>query len=159
MNATTMTKNKIKIDLIEALWFFGKLSAEELPIFATQAINSGFDSPALRKLAGIQHAALHDVKSLFEQCLIDMGRAPLSKCEAGLRLAHTIAAQIVSGEITPYEGARKIWWDIWEECRELTELKAFVGLASGYEDEPDHRQDYVNDIVKEAHKLCSRSLQ
>ncbi len=79
------------------------------------------------------------------------------KCEAGMRVAKGIAKQIVSGEIESYEGARKIWVDVWEECRELDELTVFVGLTSGYEDEPEHRKEYIEDIIREAKTLISDS--
>ena len=141
------------IELAHALWQIGKFPVERLPDVAIQALEKGFDGPALRELAGLQKLTERDLGNLFELALKEVGRLPMSKREAGLIVAKNIAQEIINGNIEPYEGARRIWWDIWEQNRELDELKVFVGLASGYEDEPDHRHEYVDDILKEARKL------
>ncbi|WP_145261701.1 hypothetical protein [Planctomycetes bacterium Pan216] len=67
-------------------------------------------------------------------------------------LARKYAEQIVDGTLSPYEGARRIWWELWTDCRELKELAIFAGLASEYEDDSSeaHRSEYQRDIVDEA---------
>jgi hypothetical protein len=143
----------LEIDLAQALWCLGQLPPEDIPEIACQALERGFDSPTIRKLAGLHKPVASDIGDLFDRAMIEMGRKPLSKKAAGLLIAKDIAAQIVRGQIDPYQGAREIWWEIWNECERPEELKAFVGLADGYEDEPSHREQYRNDIVAEAKKL------
>jgi hypothetical protein len=143
----------MKIELAQALWQIGKLSAEKLPDVAIQALRRGFDGSALRELAGLQKPTKQDIGDLFDRALKEVECLPISKREASLIVAKNIAQEIINGNIEPYEGARRIWWDIWDQNRELDELKVFVGLASGYEDEPNHQQKYANDIIKEARKL------
>ena len=145
--------HNMKIELAQALRQIGKLAAETLPDVAIQALGRGFDGPALRELAGLQRPTEQDIGNLFERALKEVGCLPISKREAGLIVANDIAQDIINGNIEPYEGARRIWWDIWDQNRELDELKVFVGLASGYEEEPSHRQEYIVDIIKEARKL------
>jgi len=146
----------MKFKLVQALWQIGKLPPERLPAIATQAFGMGFDGPALRELAGLQKPSVGDLYDLFERALKELGCHSISMRDAGLIVAKHIAEEIVNGNIEPYEGARRIWWDIWDQNRELTELKVFVGLASGYEDEPNYQQDYVRDIVEEARRLIQK---
>jgi len=76
-------------------------------------------------------------------------------------VAQHYARQIVEGYLSPYEGARKIWWELWTDCRELDELSAFAGLASEYEDDSSeaHRTEYEHDIIEEARALVIEGLK
>jgi len=68
-----------------------------------------------------------------------------------------IADQILTGEITPYRGAAEIWAALAEEPGEYPEhLKAFVGLASEWQDHPEQRDDLDAYIRDEARLLISR---
>lgn len=82
--------------------------------------------------------------------------APLVS-EPVLREILAIAQRIVRGEITPYKGAAAIWSILAEEGNEYPEeLRVFVGLASEWEDQPDHRDAYGEDIREEAQLLLER---
>jgi hypothetical protein len=67
------------------------------------------------------------------------------------------ATEIIDGNLTPYEGARLIWWHGYLELGCPDELTPFVGLASEWEDDPDHRSLHEQDIVNEARQLIERS--
>jgi len=145
----------MEIELAEALWVLGKLPAEALPEVACEALAKGADGPALRQLAGLQNPTRREVDDLFERALAELGRKLPSKRDAGLYFAKNIASKIISGEVEPYEGARQIWMEVWNECGRPEELTVFVGLADGYEDEPQHQEAYRKDIIDEAKKLVS----
>lgn len=65
-----------------------------------------------------------------------------------------VARQIVHNEVSPYKGAAAIWRVIAEEEGEYPrELRVFVGLASEWQDQPDYRDAYEQDIREEAQLL------
>lgn len=74
-----------------------------------------------------------------------------------LCLALEIAEQICAGTTDPYGGAVRIWTAVREAHDEdFDELKAFIGLASEWQDDPSHRELIASDIRDEALKLLDR---
>lgn len=143
------------IESAEAHWWFGKTPSSELPRVASDLLESGYDTESLRQVAGLDAGSQTDIDTLFERALKELGRIKLAREEAGLKLAKEVCREIVSGSLSPYQGARKIWWEIWENERGLDRLRVFVGLASEYEDDHKHREDYANAILREAQSLLS----
>ncbi|MHB9037495.1 MAG: acetylornithine transaminase [Armatimonadota bacterium] len=95
----------IDVALWEAFWRVGWLNLHELEDFATRLMAKGFDSPSLSEIA----AGLADswtAKSLLDAAIRELGRVPMSQSEAGLLLARHIAAEVVSGELSPDSGAK-----------------------------------------------------
>ena len=81
--------------------------------------------------------------------------------EAVRQQAVDIARAIVTGRLTPIEGAKKIWWDIWmviakEEGEEEELLRRFVGNASEWEDHPDARPEIEEGIRQVALRVVER---
>lgn len=140
---------------------FDILPSSELPGLAMLALESGFDSPSLRELAGELHPTWADSGPLFECVLRDLGIARLSHQQAAHFLARHYAEQILSGLLTPYEGARHIWWQVannlWDDREIWQQYSIFVGLASEWEDHEAGRLDYEQDIRDEARKILNRS--
>lgn len=94
------------------------------------------------------------VDSLLDELLRDLGDRPMDVERAGRLVAQMLAEKIIGGSIEPAVGARKIWWDVARKVPSLEpRLRIFVGLASGWEDSPDHRSGYEDDIVKAAFRL------
>jgi len=63
-----------------------------------------------------------------------------SELERAIHLAIEVSKSIVDGTLPPYEGARKIWWDVWTLCRyesEGDELAVFIGYATEWEEHPE----------------------
>lgn len=71
-----------------------------------------------------------------------------------LREVLAVARKIVQNEVSPYQGAAAIWSALAEEEGEYPkELRVFVGLASEWQDQPDYRDAYEQDILDEAQLL------
>ena len=71
----------------------------------------GYDGKALRELAW-RKESWQEVGALLDQALNEMGIMPLPNPDATLRVAKQIASQVISGKLTPYEGAlrlSKVW--------------------------------------------------
>jgi hypothetical protein len=131
----------------------GRLLAEDLPAIAVRALEEGYDSPTLRQLAGAEGRDSGDLRTLFLKALQELGVQPLSPAEAGLSLARSIADDVLAGSIDPYDGARRIWSEVYTRFPHLVQLRPFVGLASEYEDDAKHREEYRRSIVEECRAL------
>jgi hypothetical protein len=85
----------------------------------------------------------------------------INRSSAGLVLATHYARQIISGSVTPYDGARNIWWNVanrfMQEKEIWNQLRIFVGLASEYEDYPPGRPEFEKQIRDEAKNLIDRN--
>jgi hypothetical protein len=140
------------LDSIVAEWYLGLYPPEKMPMLAAWALEQGFDGTALRELAGRTNATYSDERDLIERALRELGREPLDLSNAGRLLATLLCQQIVSGTTSPYQGASRIW-AIYDRCGMPKSLIPFVGFASEWEDDPEHRDHYDKLIAEAAKKL------
>jgi hypothetical protein len=77
----------------------------------------------------------------------------MSELDAVYGRAVAYATEVLQGARTPYEGARELWRLSTEVDRLADALRAFVALASEWEDDPENRIAYENDIRIEAERL------
>lgn len=138
-------------------YVFGTLLIDDLPALAVQALEDGHDSPSLRQLAGADCSDHQEIRKLFLRTLGELKLALPSPRDAGLSLARSIADEVLKETIVPYEGAKRIWHDVYTRFPELVELKYFVGLASEYEDDEKHRDSYSNQIIEECKTLLAKT--
>jgi hypothetical protein len=124
--------------LVQAAWESGYLPSEDFPRFAEDALESGFDGRCTRRIAGLIRPTTSDLQPFMGGFLQELGVEPkLSRQEAGRALARVVAEAIVTGRISPYEGARFIGYKVGNDLREndlREKYLPFVGLASAYED-------------------------
>jgi hypothetical protein len=59
------------------------------------------------------------------------------------------------GTLTPYEASRPIWSQGWEALGRPDDLTVFVGLASEWEDNPESREHYEQDMLEAARALLA----
>jgi hypothetical protein len=140
------------LDSIVAEWYLGLYPPEKMPMLAAWALEQGFDGAALRELAGRTNATYSDERDLIERALRELGREPLDLSNAGRLLATLLCQQIVSGTTSPYQGASRIW-AIYDRCGMPKSLIPFVGFASEWEDDLEHRDHYDKLIAEAAKKL------
>jgi hypothetical protein len=116
-------------------WTFYPLPSEQLPEIAFDALAEGYDSPSLRALAGVTNPIMSEVEPLFRKALEELGIPIPDYSDSGKSVALYYAKAILSGDVSPYEGARTLW-NLYNDDRvEIhNELLIFVGLASEYED-------------------------
>lgn len=94
-----------------------KLSADHVMAWAENLLVAGFDSPALRRLAGMSLDGdcahrVEDLLPLFARALEELEFPDLSVDEAVDRYEALIAERILSGELNPREGARRIYGEV-----------------------------------------------
>jgi hypothetical protein len=148
----------MNIDTILARHVLGLLSVDELPGIALDAIQAGYDSPSLRQLAGTSEHESEEAHRLFTRTIRELELPVPPAPQAGLMLARDTAREVLSGAITPYEGAKLIWDKVYTRLPELKQLTPFVGLASEYEDDPDHRDEYSRRIIEKCESLVGKDM-
>jgi len=144
--------NQMDLDSLVAEWYLGLYPPEKMPLLAVWALEQGFDGKALRELAGLTTATCSNERGLIESALCELGKEPLDLSGAGRLLAILLCQEIVSGNTGPYEGAARIW-SIYDRCGRPQSLIPFVGFASEWEDDLDHREHYNKLIVEAAKKF------
>ena len=137
-------------EILAALWQLKSLASEEVPGTAEALLTRGYDTPAVVELAGLVRPVRSDAEPIVERALRELGVKRPTDAEAGRSLAAFWAAEILAGRLDPYVGARRIWTESWFACGQPDDLIPFVGLASQYEDSPEHRSELVADIVAAA---------
>ncbi len=140
------------LDIAEALFVLNLLSNDKLPEVAVAALVDGIDNRPLRILAGLSSVELQTAREFFTQALELLGRGKLSKEEAARRYTRFVARQILSGELSPYEGARRIWGASTKVDTEFHDVDPFIYAASEYEDRPEDREFFTKEILLEAQR-------
>jgi hypothetical protein len=126
---------------------------EQLPAMATEALSNGIDSPSLRELAGTSSSEVRDARDLFVQASQELGIETPSNVDARRQLARHWASQILDGSLSPRDGAGRIWWKAANPLNKPDDLIVFVGLASEWDDYPNHRAELDGAIVEAARTL------
>jgi hypothetical protein len=160
--------NADEIRLIQAQWTLGILNPERMVEFACQALEADIDSPSLCQLAGEIKPTHWTVQPLFDRIISELRLELLNKDQANLIVARNWARQIVSGEISPYDGAKGIERECCPTLRSGDRFVIIACSASEYEDlqfvrsgSPEHYDSLIRiceeDIVHEAKLLLKES--
>lgn len=136
----------------------GQLSGEEVHAIAMNALLTGIDCEEVLVLVDMRKPFEFDLEELFIRLIDKLGAKLPEIQEATLRVGREVAARIISGSMTPYDGARHIWQTLATIDGHDKRLNVFVGLASEIEDcmSEEARAEYVLDIVREAKALLGR---
>ena len=137
-------------------YVLGDVLADDLPAVAREALADGHESASLRQLAGATGLDMHELRGLFSKALDELGLPLPSTSEAGIEVARSIAEDVIDGRTNAYQGAKRIWREIFTRFPGLTQLKPFVGFASEYEDDEKHRDEYARLIVEECRILAGK---
>jgi hypothetical protein len=140
------------VDSVVAEWYLGLYPPEKMPAVACWALEAGYDSPALRELAGCANVTRSNHGILVERALRELGKEPLSLGDAERLFAILVCRQIISGKVSPYEGASRLW-AAHNRCGLLKTLLPFVGFASEWEDDVANRDHYEKLIVRAAQEF------
>jgi hypothetical protein len=130
----------------------GLLSGEDLPDVAAAMLQNGFDSQALREVAGLTQPTLRDAGDTFARALSAAGMAQNSRDEDVRLVVSDAVRAIAEGEVTPYAGAailHAMWLGL--DCPEL--LGEFIYLEDEWSDHPEDREAIEEEIVAAARRL------
>jgi hypothetical protein len=140
-----------------ARWKLGDLAPEQVPAIALRALEDGSEMTEICVLAGLTSPTRRDVDDEIPLLLQELGTARPTRPQAAKILADEVLRKIVKGEVDAYGGARVLWSysNDFEDLGVWEQLRPFVGAASEWEDDPERRPDYEQDIVEEATALLA----
>lgn len=106
-------------ELFAARWAAGDIRPEQTPGIAADMLESGLDTPSMRRLAGEMRAGCRaDVEELVDKMLKELGvKVPDSEVEAKMLSTRQIARKVIDGMQNPWKAVselKRIWgYDIW----------------------------------------------
>lgn len=142
-----------KLQLIASKMALDLILPEELIRAGVDALEDGLDSKTLRILAGLNETQIDEAGTTFDRALVELNIHKPSKREAVLQLTRETARDILSGKISPYEGAKRIWRLSLHIDEHLPELDTYVYGASEWEDRPEDRHIFEEGIIIAARDL------
>ncbi len=155
--ALNLRIDKMDITHAQALWVLGLLASDRLPEIALNAMENGVDSPSLEILASLIGSEITEAPKLFEQVLNELGLPVLSRRDAACNYAIAVSMQILNEELSPQDGANKLWdASIRVENSDFHELDTFIYAASELQSRPEDQEFFNNEILKEARIWASR---
>jgi hypothetical protein len=138
------------LDSLAAQYVLRCISTEDLKDHAYTAMLAGYESPSLAALAGAEKTLTSpDLRDLFEAALRELGIELPGRLKAGLAMKRMYARQVVSGELTPRDGAGHIVALFHELEGELQKshhyagdnfgIAQIIGCYYAYDDTQDHQ--------------------
>lgn len=145
---------------LEAATFAGQLALDlitrsEVIEWASTQVANGEQRPTVVELAGLDENAQDRVDELLEDLLVDLGLASLTDYQAAMLSASRVSRQLCGGEKEPIDAARAIWRIATQVPASQVDLRPFIGLASEWDDDPDSRSLYDEEIRSRALPLAS----
>lgn len=129
-------------ELIAAKWASGEIYPEQTPGIAADLLESGLDTPSMRRLAGEMRVGCRaDVEDLVVRMLKELGvKVPASETQARMLATRQIAREVVAGMRNPWKAAsdlERIWThEIWHhkdlcDVAQLLEELDCLNIARG----------------------------
>jgi len=150
-------KDAFNPDLFVAKWYCSEVWSEDMPAFAADALEAGYDGPALRRLASLIKPTLADIGDLFQRARDEIGTVKiLSQRQAVYWMSRVVATDIVEGRIDPVKGA-----GILAGYARLVDYAPVLAEFLGFEDMPywgeyaPPRAKLIKDIIEEARLLLA----
>lgn len=152
------TFTHVDLRTVAARYRLGELGGEELPDIAIALMNDGFDSQALRELAGLDRPTRREADELFERVLEERGVVVPDQRSAQRLMLEYFLEQIVRGDVAPGDGAYNVWGLVGDlfESRDQDQWMLFAGVASEFEDHPEAREELAAQIIGLARETLGR---
>ena len=133
-------------------YYFGDLQYWKLPRIAADALEQGFDGPALRRLAGITNPVEAEMDPKQIDCAFrEMGvDAPVSRDQARLVLAAHSISEALNGLSNVFDAATHIRIHLCEFDAPPAELLGIFNLAKEVEHAPRKRWESLESELCEA---------
>jgi hypothetical protein len=138
-------------------YYFGDLQYWKLPKLACDALEAGWDGPALRRLAGLatrsdreileEDLRADEIDSAFREMGVD---APISKDEARLILAVESASRAMDGRSNVFDEATHVRIHLCWFSDPPDLLSRIVKLSEEAEDAPRSQWDRIEADLKDA---------
>jgi hypothetical protein len=134
-------------------WVLGLIDSSHLANAAASGLEEGFDSPALRSLAGLDRSESDQAGALLQLAAKEVGVTIRDRREAANHLARRLSERILKGQLEAFDGTRKLA-EISRavESADFHDLDAFVYVDSEAEDRPQDKAFFLEAILSEARR-------
>jgi hypothetical protein len=95
--------------IIEARLSLNLIGSSDMPKLAWDALEAGFDGPAIRRLAALDSPTHFEVRDVLPRAMQEIGIVTVSKDEASLRIAKDRAKEILERHQDPLKCVREFW--------------------------------------------------
>lgn len=133
----------------------GHVPSEQYPDIAADLLVRGYDSSALRELAGYPCSDPLGARDLWLQARQELGKSFEDDSVARRILVRSWLHEIVDGTLTPRTGVGLIFGEGWLALGQPTELDHLVVLMDDWDDLPRNREDICGQIVAAAHRALT----
>jgi hypothetical protein len=144
----------------EGEWFERHTISQDLPQLATDALVAGWDTQSLRVLAGESPNTYPlDLGDLFARALEELGRPVPSRTRARWLFIHYLCWLVVTDQVSPLDGAKRLERIHFWEPPEVPELGHISGLVDAWEGEWGLGRPAVDtELRRAAQELLERPL-
>lgn len=134
----------------------GILTNEELIRMATDAIASGCDSEAVFQLSICTVDETDEINMHFAKLKDERGGENMSMLEALRHYAKETSVSILSGAVSPSDGAKMIWRaTLKAKLPSFHDLDGFIYAASEMDDRPADKALFEAGILEEAKRVTT----
>lgn len=92
---------------IEAQLTLNLIASSDMPQIALDALEAGLDGPATRRLAILEHPTYFEVAEVLPRVMQELGLTQITTGEAALRVARSLAKEILHSGVDPLERLRE----------------------------------------------------
>ena len=116
--------------LLSVEWVRGNLHAEEMPALAADLLESGMNTPSMRRLAGKMHVACSaDVEEIVAGMFRELDvNYPIADAEALIIYSRQVAREVIHGQRNAWAAASHLEKGIWPRKHENVEIRALSEL-------------------------------
>jgi hypothetical protein len=116
--------------LLSVEWVRGNLHAEEMPALAADLLESGMNTPSMRRLAGEMHVACSaDVEEIVAGMFRELDvNYPIADAEALIIYSRQVAREVIHGQRNAWAAASHLEKGIWPRKHENVEIRALSEL-------------------------------
>src|SRR5262249_4336336 len=142
-------------DLFVAKWYCSSVGPEDMPQFAADALEAGYDGRALRRVAGLMKPTMREVGNLFQEAVVEIGNVKIqSKQQAVLLVSRLVATAVVEGSIDPIRGCALLSYYAFKSGypRFLAQFDQLDG-ALEWGDHAPSRSELIKQIIGQAQEF------
>jgi hypothetical protein len=154
---SSMSDLRQEVATIRALRHLDLVEPSGVVAWARGRVSGGERTKVVVDLAELSDARGDDVDAHVTALADEVGLEPLTEQVAGVIAAEQVARELTRGAVAPIEAARRIWRIARRAPSAEPRLRVFIGLASEWEDDPDHQVSYEEEIRSEALHLAGWS--
>ncbi|MGA2047911.1 MAG: hypothetical protein ABSG96_09460 [Terracidiphilus sp.] len=122
--------SRLSPTLIAAQWASHALHGEDMPALAADLLESGLDTPALRRLAGeLQVSCSADVEDLVGRMFRELSVLyPISETEARVIFSRQVAREVIAGERNAWAAASHLEIGVYGWAAETADIQTLFQL-------------------------------